>query len=70
MPVRPQPMTYKCPNCGWKATTAPKSDVLEPGDYYSECPRCHFKELEVKRASMLEAAASQLPRPFGKYPWQ
>ena len=38
MPVRPSPMTYRCPSCGWSKTTAPKSDALLPGEFFTKCP--------------------------------
>ena len=65
MPVRPMPLTYKCPKCHWQATTSPKSDVIGPGDRYTECPRCHYATLEVAPASWLEVLVGQLKKPFG-----
>ena len=40
MPIRPQPTTYHCPACGWSKTTAPRRDVLMPGDMPETCPAC------------------------------
>jgi transcription elongation factor Elf1 len=45
--VKPFPRTYHCPACGWSKKTAPKSDALEPGDYFRSCPKCGNENLEI-----------------------
>ncbi len=66
MPVRPKPMSYKCPNCNWQITTHPNSDALAPGDYYDECPHCQCKELEVAQASWMEVIRKQFRGPINQ----
>ena len=62
MPIRPEPRTYYCPSCGWQKTTAPRSDALMPGDFYSECPRCGNKDLKVREAGLLTRLVSAMTR--------
>jgi len=31
MPIRPNPFTFECGDCGWKKTEVPKSDCLGSG---------------------------------------
>lgn len=51
MPIRPSPLRYTCPACGWSKTVAPQSDALGPGDFYGACPRCHHSPLQTQSAS-------------------
>ncbi|MCX7258605.1 MAG: hypothetical protein NTZ64_18315 [Polaromonas sp.] len=60
MPIRPQPVTYTCPACGWSKTVAPRSDALMPGEFFSACPRCHHAPLDTKRASAAQATLGGL----------
>lgn len=54
MPFPPPPMTYTCSKCGWRKTTAPKSDALMPGDHYTACPSCGHTGLKVKVVSGMQ----------------
>ncbi len=38
--VAPQPYKLKCQKCGYSKTVRPKSDVLNPADMLSICPKC------------------------------
>ena len=40
MCVRPKPVRYRCRDCHWEKTVAPRSDALAPGDFYEHCPVC------------------------------
>ena len=66
MPVRPAPTTYSCPVCGWSKTVSPRSDALEPGDYYDQCPDCGCTELQASAAarvfSRLDGVLQQIKR--------
>lgn len=53
MPIRPEPQTFYCPKCGWQKTTAPRSDVLMPGDIYAQCPKCGNPEIEIRMGGLL-----------------
>lgn len=70
MPVRPVPTTYRCPACHWSKTTAPRSDVLLPGDYFSACPVCGHVALVTRPASwmsvVLEKVGTNMQRIFKK----
>ncbi|MDE1193727.1 MAG: hypothetical protein PW896_00675 [Pseudomonas sp.] len=54
MPIRPQPFTFECGNCGWKKTVAPQSDCLRPGEWFATCPKCGGENLKMRAASGLE----------------
>ena len=57
MAWKPQPLTYMCPQCGWKKPVAPRSDVrLEGFDRFSKCPKCGNMELIARKPSLLELA--------------
>lgn len=68
MAYRPNPSTYICPSCGWKTTTAPRSDalirglVVIPDDIYFECPQCGHKPLSGRPASWLERTLMAISR--------
>ena len=50
-------MTYRCAACGWRKTTAPRSDVFMPGHtHFDHCPDCGKDGLEVTRAGVVDAA--------------
>ena len=51
MPLPPPPLTYDCPQCGWRKTTAPKSDALRPGEFFACCSECGNRDLIVTAAS-------------------
>jgi hypothetical protein len=46
MCVRPKPVLYRCRDCHWEKTVAPRGDALGPGDYYQRCPVCGSLDLE------------------------
>jgi Zn finger protein HypA/HybF involved in hydrogenase expression len=54
MPVRPQPFTFECGECGWKKTVAPQSDCLRPGEWFVVCPKCGNEGLNTKRAGAVK----------------
>lgn len=60
MPIRPQPCTYHCKQCGWKKTVAPQSDALLPGEFFSACPMCANASIERKPPTALERALIRL----------
>lgn len=53
MPIRPEPFVLNCSRCGWKKGVRPKSDVLTPGEWVGECPRCGCEEIETRRAGVI-----------------
>ena len=53
MPIRPEPFVLNCQRCGWKKGVSPKSDVLLPGEWVDECPRCGCEEIETSRAGVI-----------------
>lgn len=55
MSVKPQPYTVVCNNCGWRKRCAPRSDVLMPEDYVSECQKCGSEDLKRVRSNLLDA---------------
>lgn len=38
--IAPKPFKYKCPYCRYTKIVKPKSDVLNPLDMISSCPKC------------------------------
>jgi Zn finger protein HypA/HybF involved in hydrogenase expression len=38
--IAPKPFKFKCPQCGYSKIVRPKSDVLNPTDWNSICPKC------------------------------
>ena len=63
MPIRPPPMTFRCPSCGWKKTTHPKSDALIIGiDCFTCCPQCGREDILQECASLPETALERLKR--------
>lgn len=48
MPIRPEPIAFSCPACGWSKTVAPRSDALKPGEYFDKCPVCGHEELSMQ----------------------
>lgn len=53
MAIRPQPMLYRCPKCGWNEVYAPSSDALLQLPW-EECPKCGCEELERKPAGVMD----------------
>jgi Zn finger protein HypA/HybF involved in hydrogenase expression len=39
--IAPQPFKLKCLKCNYSKVVAPKSDVVNPFDFISTCPKCH-----------------------------
>ena len=61
MPVRPPPLTYRCPACHWSRTVAPRSDALIAGiDHFRACPACGHGPLEMQAASAARATIVEL----------
>ena len=58
----PEPYTYRCSDCGWRKTLAPKSDALMPGDFFSACPVCQSPDLQREQATGLARALARLRR--------
>jgi predicted RNA-binding Zn-ribbon protein involved in translation (DUF1610 family) len=55
MPIKPRPITYECPTCGWSKTVAPHSDCLIIGrDGFDTCPKCGDKNLALRSANLIE----------------
>ena len=38
--IQPKPYKLKCKECGYSKTVRPNSDVLNPMDMLSICPKC------------------------------
>lgn len=53
MPVKPNPYKFVCPSCGYTKVVSPKSDVLNPVDLISICPKCKGK-MERKSLNLLD----------------
>lgn len=67
MPLRPKPSTFTCPACGWRKTTAPRSDAVLPGlDWFVSCPKCGNEDLAVRKANVLEAIGVKLRNQIGR----
>lgn len=66
MPIRPSPMMYRCPACGWSKIVQLRSDALLPGDYYDCCPNCSHPELERRPASLVAQVFGLLDDVTGK----
>lgn len=61
MPVPAPAQTFRCTQCGWSKTTAPRSDVLMLDmDWYQRCPKCQSDKLVLKRATVLEASLAKV----------
>ncbi|MDR2092140.1 MAG: hypothetical protein LBP58_02325 [Azoarcus sp.] len=59
MPVRPHPITYECPACGWSKTVAPQSDCLIAGrDCFDACPECGNENLNTRPPKLIERLLS------------
>lgn len=51
--IQPQAFKFVCPECGHTKVVKPKSDVLNPTDMISTCPKCKIK-MEKKELSLLD----------------
>lgn len=67
MPIRPPPLLFRCPACGWSKTVAPRSDVLVPGDFYDACPRCGHGALESRAAGALQSELAQAANTLARW---
>lgn len=52
MPIKPSPIRYKCPKCGWSKVFAPKSDALVEMPP-KVCEKCGGTDLESSPVSAL-----------------
>ncbi len=41
--IQPKPFKYICTKCNYSKIVKPKSDVLNPADFNSTCPKCSSK---------------------------
>lgn len=60
MPIKPHPIIWSCPSCGWSKTVAPRSDALAPGEHYDACPKCGEENLKAARANDVLAGVAEL----------
>jgi len=61
MPIRPQPVSIRCPHCDWHAVWQPRSDALSHNDLPPErCPRCGTDELAADPAVPIDRLLSTL----------
>lgn len=51
--IQPKPFKYLCPKCGYSKVVKPKSDVLNPMEMISNCPKCGEK-MERKEVTPLD----------------
>lgn len=65
MPVRPMPISFECPECGWTKTIEPLSDVLIEAPM-GVCPKCGHQHLVAKRISFSPVVLSALTNAFRK----
>lgn len=52
--IQPKPFKYLCPKCGYSKVVKPKSDVLNPMEMISNCPKCGEK-MERKEVTPLDS---------------
>jgi len=61
VPLPPQPLEIRCPQCGWQQIWRPASDALTVADLPPECcPRCKHADLEARPASGASALWGRL----------
>ncbi len=61
MPIKPKPMKFTCPACGWSKVVSPSSDALMLGfDYFEQCPECGKDNLEITPISELEVVYEKI----------
>ena len=46
--IKPPPFKYKCLNCGYSKIVRPRSDVINPLEWNSRCPKCSTTMDRVK----------------------
>lgn len=46
--IQPKPYKLECPKCGFSKVIKPSSDVLNPKDFMSTCPRCKTKMKKIE----------------------
>jgi transcription elongation factor Elf1 len=51
--IQPKPFKFLCPKCGYSKVVKPKSDVLNPIEMMSRCPKCEAK-MERKELTLLD----------------
>ncbi len=51
--IQPKPFKFLCPKCSYTKIVKPKSDVLNPMDMMSICPKCDAK-MERKELTSLD----------------
>jgi len=51
--IAPKPFKFKCKQCGYSKIVKPKSDVLNPLDFISTCPKCN-NQMERKELNVIE----------------
>lgn len=51
MSIRPTQLTFDCPSCGWRKTTAPADNVISAEDFFTCCSDCGNRDLVVRPAS-------------------
>ena len=51
--IVPKPFKLKCNQCGYSKIVKPKSDVLNPLDFISTCPKCN-NQMERKELNVIE----------------
>lgn len=51
--IQPSPYKLTCPKCGYSKNVQPKSDVLNPVEEFSFCPKCKIK-MERKELSTFD----------------
>lgn len=61
MPIRPQPVSVRCPHCGWHTIWQPGSDALSYDDLPPErCPHCGTDELVANPAGPIDRLLATL----------
>jgi Zn finger protein HypA/HybF involved in hydrogenase expression len=63
MPIAPKPFKFVCPKCSYSKTVKPKSDILNPMDFISTCPKCNSK-MERKELNIIDDIADLLKGKF------
>jgi predicted RNA-binding Zn-ribbon protein involved in translation (DUF1610 family) len=67
MCIKPKPFVYNCPSCGWKKVVSPKSDVLMPGEYFKDCPKCGASPLKREETNLIVGLGLSLLNLFPKF---
>ena len=64
MPIQPPPFKFVCPNCGYTKVHQPKSDALNPLDFFQVCPKCGSKMKKEGVASGVDIIVDKLKSLF------